>query len=145
MIAKVSVRCVFDRLYQENWLEQVTTKNGQSNWSIASLCSELVAKMAKDIGMTIRKGIVVPFLPCLVAFWGFHPYMFFHFFKCFFVTCTYNSAAMSYTLIGICIHKNFCIALLLSKTSHWQDQGLISSYVSRFFDLSTQGDTAKAC
>ena len=43
--------------------------------------------MAKDIGMTIRKGIVVPFLPCLVAFWGFHPYMFFHFFKCFFVTC----------------------------------------------------------
>ena len=42
--------------------------------------------MAKDIGMTIRKGIVVPFLPCLVAFWGFHPYMFFHFFKSFFVT-----------------------------------------------------------
>ena len=77
---------MFDRLYQENWLEQVTTKKGQSNWSIASLCSELVAKMAKDIGMTIRKGIVVPFLPCLVAFWGFHPYMFFHFFKCFFVT-----------------------------------------------------------
>ena len=42
--------------------------------------------MAKDIGMTIRKGIVVPFLPCLVAFWGFHPYMFFLFFL-FFVTC----------------------------------------------------------
>ena len=83
-IPKVSVRCVFDRPYQENWLEQVTTKKGQSNWSIASLCSELVAKMAKDIGMTIRKGIVVPFLPCLVAFWGFHPYMFL---KCFFVTC----------------------------------------------------------
>ena len=41
--------------------------------------------MAKDIGMTIRKGIVVSFLPCLVAFWGFHPYMFFHFFKCFFL------------------------------------------------------------
>ena len=40
--------------------------------------------MAKDIGMTIRKGIVVSCLPCLVAFWGFHPYMFFHFFKCFF-------------------------------------------------------------
>ena len=69
-----------DRLYQENWLEQVTTKKGQLNWSIASLCLELVAKMAKGIGMTIRKGIVVPFLPCLVAFWGFHPYMFFHFF-----------------------------------------------------------------
>ena len=43
------------------------------------VCVE-VGKMAKDIGMTIRKGIVVPFLPCLVAFWGFHPYMFFHFF-----------------------------------------------------------------
>ena len=49
----------------------------------ACVCVE-VGKMAKDIGMTIRKGIVVPFLPCLVAFWGFHPYMFFHFFKCFF-------------------------------------------------------------
>ena len=91
MIAKVSVRCVFDRLYQENWLQQVTTKKGQSNWSIASLCSELVAKMAKDIGMTIRKGIVLPFLPCLVAFWGFHPYMFFHFLKCFFVTFLYSN------------------------------------------------------
>ena len=77
---------MFDRLYQENWLEQVTVKKGQSNWSIASLCSELVAKMAKDIGMTIHKGIVVAFLPCLVAFWGFHPYMFFHFLECFFVT-----------------------------------------------------------
>ena len=41
--------------------------------------------MAKDIGMTIRKGIVVSFLPCLVAFWGFHPYTFFHFFLCFFL------------------------------------------------------------
>ena len=48
------------------------------------VCVE-AGKMAKDIGMTIRKGIVVPFLPCLVAFWGFHPYMLFHFFKCFFV------------------------------------------------------------
>ena len=49
------------------------------------------AKMAKDIGMTIRKGIVVPFLPCLVAFWGFHPYMFFHFLKCFFVTLDHTN------------------------------------------------------
>ena len=48
------------------------------------VCVE-VGKMAKDIGMTIHKGIVVPFLPCLVAFWEFHPYMVFHFFKCFFV------------------------------------------------------------
>ena len=47
------------------------------------VCVE-VGKMAEDIGMTIRKGIVVPFLPCLVACWGFHPYMFFHY---FFVTC----------------------------------------------------------
>ena len=46
-----------------------------------------VCEVAKDIGMTIRKGIVVSFLPCLVAFWGFHPYMFFHIFLCFFVTC----------------------------------------------------------
>ena len=56
------------------------------DWSVCvcvCVCVE-VGKMAKDIEMTIRKGIVVPFLPCLVAFWGFHPYMFFHFFKCFF-------------------------------------------------------------
>ena len=32
-----------------------------------------VGKMAKDIGITICKGNVVSFLPCLVAFWGFHP------------------------------------------------------------------------
>ena len=51
------------------------------------VCVCEVGKMAKDIGMTIRKGIVVSFLLCLVAFWGFHPYMFFHFLKCFFVTC----------------------------------------------------------
>ena len=51
------------------------------------VCVCEVGKMVKDIGMTIRKGIVVSFLLCLVAFWGFHPYMFFHFFKCFFVTC----------------------------------------------------------
>ena len=25
------------------------------------------------------------FLPCLVDFWRFHPYMFFYFFKCFFL------------------------------------------------------------
>ena len=37
------------------------------------VCVYEVGKMAKDIGMTIRKGIVVSFLPCLVAFWGFHP------------------------------------------------------------------------
>ena len=46
-------------------------------------CSFGLYRSTKDIGMTIHKGIVVSFLPCLVAFWGFHPYMFFHFFKCF--------------------------------------------------------------
>ena len=40
------------------------------------VCVCVVEKMAKD---KICKGIVVSFLPCLVAFWGFHPYMFFHF------------------------------------------------------------------
>ena len=44
------------------------------------VCVCEVGRMAKDIGMTIREGIMVSFLPCLVAFWGFHPYMFFHFF-----------------------------------------------------------------
>ena len=48
------------------------------------VCVCEVGKMANDIGMTIRKGIVVP---CSVAFWGFHPYMLFHFLKCFFATC----------------------------------------------------------
>ena len=43
------------------------------------VCVCVVGKMAKDIRMTICKGIVVSFLPCLIAFWGFHPYTF-HFF-----------------------------------------------------------------
>ena len=47
-----------------------------------------------DEKQSTRKGIVVPFLPCLVAFWGFHPYMFFHFFKCFFVTYILRWTAM---------------------------------------------------
>ena len=42
-------------------------------------------KMAKDVGTAICKGIVL-FLPCLVAFLGFHTYMVLHFFKYFFVT-----------------------------------------------------------
>ena len=50
------------------------------DWCVC-VCVCEVGKMAKDIGTTIRKGIMVSFLPCLVAFWGFHPYniMFFHF------------------------------------------------------------------
>ena len=35
----------------------------------AYVCMCAVGKMAKDIGMTICKSIVVSFLPCLVAFW----------------------------------------------------------------------------
>ena len=38
--------------------------------------------MVKDVGTAIRKSIVVSFLPCLVAFLGFHPYMVPHFFFC---------------------------------------------------------------
>ena len=49
------------------------------------VCVLRLEKWLKDIGMTICKGIVVSFLPCLVAFGGFQPYMFFHFFKCFFL------------------------------------------------------------
>ena len=50
------------------------------------VCVCAVGKMAKDIGMTICKSIAVSFLPCLVAFLAFHPYMFFHlFFKMFFL------------------------------------------------------------
>ena len=47
------------------------------------MCVCAVGKMAKDIGMTIRKSIVVSFLPCLVAFLAFHPYMFFKMFICY--------------------------------------------------------------
>ena len=42
-----------------------------------------VGKMAKDIGMTIRKGIVVSFLPCLVAFGDSIPICSFIFFNVF--------------------------------------------------------------
>ena len=47
------------------------------------VCMCAVRKMAKDIGMTIRKSIVVSFLPCLVAFLAFHPYSFFKMFFCY--------------------------------------------------------------
>ena len=49
------------------------------------VCVCAVGKMAKDIGMSIRKSIVVSFLhvhvPCLLAFLAFHPYMYFHFYQ----------------------------------------------------------------
>ena len=40
--------------------------------------------MAKDVGTAIHKSIVtvVLFLPCLVAFLGFYPYMVRHFVTC---------------------------------------------------------------
>ena len=41
----------------------------------------MCVEVGKNIGITICK---VSFLPCLVAFWGFYPYMFFHFFFMFF-------------------------------------------------------------
>ena len=44
-------------------------------------------KNGKDIGMTIHKSSVMSFLSHLVAFLAFHPYVFFHFKCCFFVTC----------------------------------------------------------
>ena len=36
------------------------------NWCV---CVRTVGKMGKGIGMTIRKSIVVSFLPCLVVVW----------------------------------------------------------------------------
>ena len=50
----------------------------------ACVCVCEVGKMVKDIGMTIRKGIVVSFLPCL----GIPSLYVLSCFKmCFFVTC----------------------------------------------------------
>ena len=37
------------------------------------VCVCAVEKMAEDMGMTIRKSIVVSFLLCLVAFLAFNP------------------------------------------------------------------------
>ena len=58
--------------------------------------------MSKDIGMGVRKGTVVSFVPTLFGcFLG--PYMSFHFLKCFFVTCyvkhSISSAVLSWLLI----------------------------------------------
>ena len=40
------------------------------------VCGREMSK--KDLGMTIRKSVVVSF-PCSVGLLGFHPYMLFHF------------------------------------------------------------------
>ena len=47
---------------------------------VVAMC--VVGKMAKDVGTAIRKSIVV-FLPCLVTFLRFHPYMLLHFVNAF--------------------------------------------------------------
>ena len=45
-------------------------------------------KMSKDIGMEVRKGTVVSFVPTLfVYFWGIPSLYVFSFFKMFFLTC----------------------------------------------------------
>ena len=61
--------------------------------------------MAKDIGMTIRKGIVVSFLPSLVAFWGFRPCIFFHFLNVFFVTLDLGDL---YLCVCVCVCVCVC-------------------------------------
>ena len=50
---------------------------GVAFWGLVCVCVHAVGKMAKCIGMTICKSIMVSFLPCLVAFLAFHPYIFF--------------------------------------------------------------------
>ena len=62
--------------------------------------------MAKDIGMTIRKGIVVSFLPSLVAFWGFHPYMFF---KCFY----FRFRGSVFVCVCICVCECVCVCVCM--------------------------------
>ena len=44
--------------------------------------------MEKDIGMRIRKSIVVSFLPCLIAFLDSIPILYLFISKTFFMTCT---------------------------------------------------------
>ena len=48
------------------------------------VCVCAFGKMAKDIGMTICKSIVVSFLPCSVAFFGIPSLYVLSFFKMFF-------------------------------------------------------------
>ena len=48
-------------------------------WHVGDCGMHVVGKMSKDIGMGVCKGTVVSFVtyvPCLVTFWGFHPYVF---------------------------------------------------------------------
>ena len=70
-------------------------------------CSgHVVGKMSKDIGMGVCKGTWCrSFLPCLVAFWGFHPYMSFH---VSFVTCF---SCFSCSVSGHMLHSTYCRAV----------------------------------
>ena len=61
--------------------------------------------MAKDIGMTIRKGIVVSFLPSLVAFWGFHHCIFLN---VFFVTLDLGDL---YLCVCVCVCAYVCVCV----------------------------------
>ena len=61
------------------------TRFWQLYWTVCMVVLDYwyhLSLIAKDIGMTIRKSIVVSFLPCLVGFLAY--YMFFHFFQMFF-------------------------------------------------------------
>ena len=65
--------------------------------------------MSKDIGIGVRKGTV--FLPCLVTFWGFHPYMSVHFYR--------NSLWVRHKA-----HSKYCKPQ--SKTAHASARGCVS-------------------
>ena len=76
------------------------------------VCVCAVGKMAKDIGMTIRKCIVVSFLPCLVAFLAFHPYIFVNVFFCNLFCCFFGGGGRKPWIVVVataaacsCIHR----------------------------------------
>ena len=64
-------------------------------WHAGDWCACAVGKMAKDIGMTIHKSIVVSFLPCL------DPFTFFHFLEFFFAIAFLGGEK---TMVG-CLHS----------------------------------------
>ena len=75
--------------------------------------------MAKDVGTAIHKSIVVSFLPCLVAFLGFHPYMVPHFFKTVFcnflvVTLRYHTKATVFFAWAVYIYYTGNMQLFLT-------------------------------
>ena len=58
--------------------------------------------MAKDIGMTIRKGIVVPFLPLFGCFLGIPSLYVLSFFLMFFCYLIYYNGIVGQALVGVC-------------------------------------------